>query len=243
MESSIGPQPKLLPRPATAPDIHLTKSQLEWRENTFPFAGRIGGNQEFTLDKSDPDHGRILKEIPDAAPFCTWKASFDLSQFKQLNLWKAAFIEGWGEHFILTIYSFILHILNLIQGTLMIVYLTVIIAVGLGPVIKYAFPSHQLHDSNALQSTLNRSTRSSSDRWYYQCPHTTIIHFRCWTCLWRSPQPNHYHCHLLLPTFHFPSSNSLCHFPVWRSSIRRSITPSQPGVSRCRSLIAAKHQS
>jgi hypothetical protein len=66
-------------------------------ENHFPFAGRIGGNQEFTLDRSDPNSKRILKETPDAAPFVTWKASFDLNQFRQINLWKAALIEGWGE--------------------------------------------------------------------------------------------------------------------------------------------------
>jgi hypothetical protein len=70
---------------------------LSLKENHFPFAGRIGGNQEFTLDQSDPNSKRILKEIPDAAPFVTWKASFDLNQFWQINLWKAALIEGWGE--------------------------------------------------------------------------------------------------------------------------------------------------
>jgi len=96
VEAPSCPVPPSLPPPASSPDLTVTPSHLEWTENNFPFAGRIGGNQEFTLDKKDPNRGRILKEIPDAAPFCTWEASFALNQFRQINLWKAAFIEGWG---------------------------------------------------------------------------------------------------------------------------------------------------
>lgn len=63
------------------------------------FAGRLGGNQEFVLDRNDPAQAALLQKTPDAAPFMSIAESFDLRSFRDLNLWKAAFIEGVGELF------------------------------------------------------------------------------------------------------------------------------------------------
>ncbi|OAL28203.1 hypothetical protein AYO20_09531 [Fonsecaea nubica] len=61
-----------------------------------PFAGRLGGNQEFTLDRSDPQNEELLKKVPDAAPNLTLKESFDLRGFREVELWKAAMVEFVG---------------------------------------------------------------------------------------------------------------------------------------------------
>lgn len=81
---------------------------------SHPFAGRIGGNQEFTVDKNNPEEAHLLEKTPDAAPFVSWRDSFNLHQFGQVDLWRAAVIEGWGA--------------------CMLTFLTVVIAAGLGPV-------------------------------------------------------------------------------------------------------------
>ena len=85
-----------LPRPVAAQPLLHPHNYRRWSETTFPFAGRLGGNQGFIVDQNNPGASTLLKEIPDAAPFFSWKASFSLEQFRQLGLWKAAFIEGWG---------------------------------------------------------------------------------------------------------------------------------------------------
>ncbi|EXJ74292.1 uncharacterized protein A1O5_02588 [Cladophialophora psammophila CBS 110553] len=61
-----------------------------------PFAGRLGGNQEFTVDRSDPQNEELLKKVPDAAPNLTLRESFDLRGFREVELWKAALIEFVG---------------------------------------------------------------------------------------------------------------------------------------------------
>ncbi|OAP63447.1 hypothetical protein AYL99_02674 [Fonsecaea erecta] len=61
-----------------------------------PFAGRLGGNQEFTLDRADPQNEELLKKVPDAAPNLTLQESFDLRGFREVELWKAALIEFVG---------------------------------------------------------------------------------------------------------------------------------------------------
>ena len=61
---------------------------------SIPFAGRIGGNQEFTVDPSDAS--LTDKKLPDAGPIFTWGQSFSLHAFADVDLWKAAFIEYVG---------------------------------------------------------------------------------------------------------------------------------------------------
>ncbi len=61
-----------------------------------PFAGRLGGNQEFTLDRDDPENVELLKRTPDAAPNLTLKEAFDLNGFRQIGLYKASLIEFTG---------------------------------------------------------------------------------------------------------------------------------------------------
>ncbi|ETI25992.1 hypothetical protein G647_02769 [Cladophialophora carrionii CBS 160.54] len=61
-----------------------------------PFAGRLGGNQEFTVDRSDPQNEELLKKVPDAAPNLTLQEAFDLNGFREIGLWKASLIEFIG---------------------------------------------------------------------------------------------------------------------------------------------------
>lgn len=60
------------------------------------FAGRIGGNQEFTVSPADSDFTSIVAKTPDATPLFTWRSSFTLSVFASPDLWKEATIEGVG---------------------------------------------------------------------------------------------------------------------------------------------------
>jgi hypothetical protein len=68
------------------------------RANTNPFIGRLGGNQEFVLDRHDAANAELLKEQPDAAPYMTIRQQLDLNGFKSLGLWKSALIEGMGRN-------------------------------------------------------------------------------------------------------------------------------------------------
>jgi hypothetical protein len=61
------------------------------RVNSQPFAGRLGGNQEFASNESD-----VLEQTPDAAPLYSWEAVFDLRPFKNRYLWSSALMEGVG---------------------------------------------------------------------------------------------------------------------------------------------------
>jgi len=61
-----------------------------------PFVGRLGGNQAFTLSKDDPNYDEKLRKTPDAAPSLTWRGSFDLRGFRDVELWKQAVLEGWA---------------------------------------------------------------------------------------------------------------------------------------------------
>ncbi|KAJ6083205.1 MIP transporter [Penicillium canescens] len=45
---------------------------------THPFAGRVGGNQDFIVDRNDPKNVEVLKELPDATPRMTLAEIFDL---------------------------------------------------------------------------------------------------------------------------------------------------------------------
>ena len=60
------------------------------------FAGRIGGNQSFTVDRNDDANTAVLAHEPDAAPGMSLEQQFNLRPFRSLGLWKAAVIEGFG---------------------------------------------------------------------------------------------------------------------------------------------------
>ncbi|KAB8216171.1 aquaporin-like protein [Aspergillus novoparasiticus] len=58
-----------------------------------PFAGRLGGNQDFVVDRSDPRNEKVLEKVPDAAPWMSLSEIFDLRGFLSLDLWKFACLE------------------------------------------------------------------------------------------------------------------------------------------------------
>src|ERR1700761_4375912 len=63
----------------------------------MPFAGRLGGNQEFVVNRDDASNASILQNIPDAAPGMTLAEQFDLRPFRGISLYKAAAMEGIGQ--------------------------------------------------------------------------------------------------------------------------------------------------
>jgi len=66
------------------------------RSYSAPFAGRLGGNQAFVLDRDRASNAEILQNVPDAAPGMTLAEQFDLRPFRSIALWKAAAVEGMG---------------------------------------------------------------------------------------------------------------------------------------------------
>ncbi|KAF2002992.1 MIP transporter [Amniculicola lignicola CBS 123094] len=68
-----------------APELH-----------TRPFVGRMGGNQEYTMDPDDASFVSIISKVPDAGTTFTWRQSIKLDAFSDLELWKEATIEGVG---------------------------------------------------------------------------------------------------------------------------------------------------
>ena len=62
--------------------------------NSQPFAGRVGGNQLFTVSPSDPNYAEIIAKVPDAAPAHSWAVLLDLRGFRDFSLWTNAFGEG-----------------------------------------------------------------------------------------------------------------------------------------------------
>ena len=79
------------------------------------FAGRIGGNQQFTISPQDPLYQQVVSRVPDATSKFTWKQSLNLSGFTDIELWKPAVIEG--------------------IGTCLQQYISGMISVGLGAII------------------------------------------------------------------------------------------------------------
>lgn len=77
-----------------------------------PFAGRLGGNQEFVVSSDDAS----LTSIPDAAAIFSWHQSFHTSAFADVELWKESFIEG--------------------IGTCLQTYISGLASVGLGPLVQ-----------------------------------------------------------------------------------------------------------
>ncbi|KAF2179031.1 aquaporin-like protein [Zopfia rhizophila CBS 207.26] len=109
---------------STNEDIELAEShinhELRHRKNSHapsvasrPFVGRIGGNQEFTISPGDYSFQTVVSKAPDAAAKFSWKQSFGLRSFADVELWKEATIEG--------------------VGTCLQIYLAGLYAIGLGP--------------------------------------------------------------------------------------------------------------
>jgi hypothetical protein len=74
-------------------------SPLTLEPTQLLFAGRLGGNQEFIINRHDPAQAALLQKTPDAAPFMSLGQTFDLRGLWDLDLWKAAFVEGIGRFF------------------------------------------------------------------------------------------------------------------------------------------------
>ncbi|KAJ5527200.1 hypothetical protein N7513_011359 [Penicillium frequentans] len=80
---------------------YLPRSEKEDLDHDHPhlephissFAGRLGGNQDFILDRNDPRNDELLERVPDAAPCMTFAEIFDLKGFYSLDLWKFAMLE------------------------------------------------------------------------------------------------------------------------------------------------------
>ena len=68
-----------------------------------PFAGRIGGNQEFVAAPGDEKAEEILKQQPDAAPLLSIQDAIDPSGFLVYDTWRQAFIEGWATYLLVMI--------------------------------------------------------------------------------------------------------------------------------------------
>lgn len=62
-----------------------------------PFAGRIGANQEFAMDKDNCTQIELLQKFPDAAPWIPLKDALSLRHILQVELWKAAGVEAIGK--------------------------------------------------------------------------------------------------------------------------------------------------
>ncbi|KAF3932560.1 Aquaporin-4 [Dactylellina cionopaga] len=76
--------------------LQRTRSTVRTLGVSTPFAARLGGNQEFVLDRDDPRNAAVLEDIPDAAAHMTIKQALDLRGFRQSLLWKTAVMEGVG---------------------------------------------------------------------------------------------------------------------------------------------------
>lgn len=65
----------------------------------LPFAGRVGGNQDFVVTprSSEESKSTLAKRTPDAAPLRTLRDALNLDGFLEPIIWKSAAIECWGE--------------------------------------------------------------------------------------------------------------------------------------------------
>ncbi|KAH7411787.1 aquaporin-like protein [Phaeosphaeria sp. MPI-PUGE-AT-0046c] len=87
---------------------HRRRAELNVASRSF--AGRLGGNQEFTKDDAS------LASIADETAAFSWHQSFHLDAFADVELWKAAFLEC--------------------IGTCLQVYTSGLAVVGLSPLVK-----------------------------------------------------------------------------------------------------------
>jgi hypothetical protein len=57
----------------------------------------LDSDKAFTLAIPSPlAYDRRCRNTPNTAPFVTWKESFDMKGFGDVELWKKAIFEGWG---------------------------------------------------------------------------------------------------------------------------------------------------
>jgi hypothetical protein len=56
---------------------------IRMRSAPIPYAGRLGGNQEFVLDPANPATKDLLHKVPDAAPWMSYRDIWRLSGFKE----------------------------------------------------------------------------------------------------------------------------------------------------------------
>lgn len=82
--------------PLSGSDPALNRATEEIVPVSYPFAGRIGGNLAFTLSRNDEHYDEKVQTTPDAVSSLTWKESFDLRAFRDVELWKQAILEGWA---------------------------------------------------------------------------------------------------------------------------------------------------
>lgn len=82
--------------PSVLPQVAETLAMNNKQRNPS-FAGRIGGNQQFTVSRDDPEYERIKSEIPDATADVTWREIFSLQGFWQPEIWRSGLIELWGK--------------------------------------------------------------------------------------------------------------------------------------------------
>lgn len=74
------------------------RTDLPTPSHVIPFAGRIGANQEFAVDKGSCTQRELLQKFPDAAPWIPVRDALSLRTILQPELWKAAVIECIGWH-------------------------------------------------------------------------------------------------------------------------------------------------
>jgi hypothetical protein len=61
-----------------------------------PFAGRLGANQAYVVDGVTSEDEKLLQHQPDATPHMSFRELMDCRPITNINLWKAALIEGIG---------------------------------------------------------------------------------------------------------------------------------------------------
>jgi glycerol uptake facilitator-like aquaporin len=64
--------------------------------NSQPFVGRIGGNQLYAVAPSDPEYETLRQTNPDAVQSPKWAGILSLKPFRDIHLWRNAFLEGTG---------------------------------------------------------------------------------------------------------------------------------------------------
>ncbi|PWY86726.1 aquaporin-like protein [Aspergillus heteromorphus CBS 117.55] len=77
-------------------DSGLLRDDLDMTPQVQPFVGRIGGNQGIVLDRRDPANADYLQKVPDAAPLMSFRDTFNLRGFADLDLWRFAAVECLG---------------------------------------------------------------------------------------------------------------------------------------------------
>ncbi|KAF5670050.1 Aquaporin PIP-type [Fusarium heterosporum] len=70
-----------------------------YQSNSQPFAGRLGANQADVVDGATSEDERLLQCQPDATPHMSFRELMDCRPITNINLWKAALIEGIGTLF------------------------------------------------------------------------------------------------------------------------------------------------